>query len=274
MEQELEVVTQVYELVVNFLVQYSFQLTGAVIILIAGFIVGSWVARLLLRVQEKRNVDVTLRQFIAATARLVIIALFVIIALSKLGISITPLIAAVGGLAVGASFAIQGPVSNYGAGLVIILTRLFKVGDTITVRGCFGVVTNIELATTQLVAEDGEDIIIPNKHIVGEILRNSYANRMVEARVMLDRSADPEAASGMIRAVIADRSGVTDAPPPVVGIESFADAGIVIGYRYWAPTQRYFEIMYAVNDAIYQELRAAGLQLATQHHQVTLEREE
>jgi small conductance mechanosensitive channel len=180
MEKELEVFTQAYQLIVTFLVSYSFQLVGAMVILVAGFVVGGWVARVMLGVLEKRNVDVTLRQFIASTSRLTVIGLFVIIALSKLGFSMTPVIAALGGLAVGASFAIQGPVSNYGAGLVIILTRMFKVGDTIAVQGCSGVVTNIDLATTRLVALDGEDIIIPNKHVVGEIHRNSYANRLVE----------------------------------------------------------------------------------------------
>jgi small conductance mechanosensitive channel len=112
-----------------------------------------------------------------------VIGMFVIIAVSKLGLSITPLIAALGGLAVGASFAIQGPVSNYGTGFVIILTRMFKVGDTISVQGCFGVVKEITLATTQLVVEDGEEIVIPSKHVVGEIHRNSYANRLVEGSI-------------------------------------------------------------------------------------------
>ena len=153
MDKELELAQQAYDVVVDFVVNYSFQLVGAIIILIVGFIVGGWVARALLRLQERRNVDVTLRQFIASTVRLVVIGLFVMIAIGKLGISITPFIAALGGLAVGASFAIQGPVSNYGAGFVIILTRMFKVGDTISVQGCSGVVKNITLALTVLVAE-------------------------------------------------------------------------------------------------------------------------
>jgi small conductance mechanosensitive channel len=148
-EKELELAQQAYDVIVNFVVNYSFQLIGAVIILIAGFVIG----------------------------------MFVIIAVSKLGLSITPLIAALGGLAVGASFAIQGPVSNYGTGFVIILTRMFKVGDTISVQGCFGVVKEITLATTQLVVEDGEEIVIPNKHVVGEIHRNAYANRLVEGSI-------------------------------------------------------------------------------------------
>ncbi len=153
-------------------------------------VVANWVGRALLRVQERRHVDLTLRQFIASTARVLVIGMFVIMALSKLGISITPLIAALGGLAVGASFAIQGPVSNYGAGMVVILTRMFKIGDTINVQDCSGVVADISLSSTRLVAEDGEDIIIPNKHIVGEVLRNSYDKRLVEGRIGIDPEAD------------------------------------------------------------------------------------
>ena len=189
MKQELATVEQIYQLVVNFLVNYSFQLTGALIIISGGLIVANWTARLLLRMQERRNVDVTLRQFIACNARVLVIVMFAIIALGKIGISMTPLIAAVGGLAVGASFAIQGPISNYGAGLVLILTRMFKVGDTSAVSGCSGVVTRIERASTCLVADDGEDIIIPNQHIVGESHRNSHANRLVEGHVGIDGGA-------------------------------------------------------------------------------------
>ena len=173
MEKELEFAQQAYDVVVNFVVTYSFRLVGAVLILIAGFIIGGMVSRALLRIQERQNVDVTLRHFIASTVRLIVIGLLVMIAVGKLGISITPFTAALGGLAVGASFAIQGPVSNYGAGFVIILTRMFKVGDTISVQGCSGLVKEITLATTQLVAVDGEEIVIPSKHVVGEIHRNS-----------------------------------------------------------------------------------------------------
>ena len=270
MEQELEVFTQAYQLIVNFLVSYSFQLAGAVVILIGGFIVGSWVSRATLRVLEKRNVDVTLRQFIASTSRLAVVGLFVIIALSKLGISMTPIIAAVGGLALGASFAIQGPVSNYGAGLVIILTRMFKVGDTINVQGCSGVVTNIDLATTRLVAEDGEDIIIPNKHVVGEIHRNSYSNRLIEGRVGIDGRDDPGRASTIIQQVIASTEYLPEAPPPVIGIEAFEGAAIVLGYRFWVPSKRYFELMFAINNGIHREMVGAGIRLAVQQHAVEM----
>ncbi|MCZ6664710.1 MAG: mechanosensitive ion channel family protein [Gammaproteobacteria bacterium] len=268
MKQEIEVAQQIYELIINFLVTYSFQIAGAIVILIAGFVIGGWVSRIVLRMQERRNVDVTLRQFIASTARLAVIGLFLIIAVSKLGISITPLIAAIGGLAVGASFALQGPVSNYGAGLIIIMTRMYKVGDTINVQKCSGVVTSIDLATTHLVAEDGEDIIIPNKHIVGEIHRNSYANRLVEGRVGIDGTADPDKASAIIEKVIAPTNDLPKSPVPVIGIEAFEGAAIVLGYRFWVPTKRYFELMFTVNNGIHREMTTAGIRLAAQRHAV------
>ncbi len=263
MAQELGTLQQVIQLVTNFLVTYAFQLAGAVIILIAGMVVAGWVARALLRVQERRHVDLTLRQFIASTARVLVIGMFVIMALSKLGISITPLIAALGGLAVGASFAIQGPVSNYGAGMVVILTRMFKIGDTINVQDCSGVVADISLSSTRLVAEDGEDIIIPNKHIVGEVLRNSYDKRLVEGRIGIDPEADIPAACAAIGAVVREHTQELKAPTPLIGIEAFEDDMVVIGYRYWASSPRYFETLYAVNNAIHAALEASHIHLAS-----------
>lgn len=264
MQEELDTLQRVYALVVDFFVRYSFQVLGALLILLAGFIVARWVGNLLLRAQERRHVDVTLRQFIASVARLVVIGLFAMIALGKLGVSIAPLVAAVGGVALGAGVALQGPVSNYGAGLSIILTRMFKVGDTIEVLNCAGVVTDISLATTRLKAEDGEDIIIPNKQIVGEIHRNSYGHRIVEGCLGVAYSADPRRAAELIAAALARQPGIATTPAPQVGIDDFRETSIALGYRYWVPTTSYFETRHAVNAALYAALTEAGIDLVPQ----------
>jgi small conductance mechanosensitive channel len=269
-EQQLELVQQIYQTLVDFLVGYSFQILGAIIVVIAGFLVGRWAANALLKVQEKRNVDVTLRQFIASTVRLIVIVMFLIVALSQLGISITPLIAAIGGLAVGTSLAIQGPVSNYGAGLVIILTRMYKVGDTVSVLGCSGIVEEISLATTILQAEDGEQIVIPNKHVVGEIHRNSFANRIVEGQVGIAYSDDPERAIKVISDSIYDVPGVAHEPAPQIGIAGFGDSSINIDYRVWIPTERYFELLHDLNLHIYRALAANGITIPFPQREVTV----
>ena len=269
-EQQLELVQQIYQTLVDFLVGYSFQILGAIIVVIAGFLVGRWVSNVLLKVQEKRNVDVTLRQFIASTVRLIVVVMFLIVALSQLGISITPLIAAIGGLAVGASFAIQGPVSNYGAGLVIILTRMYKVGDTVSLLDCSGIVEEISLATTILRAEDGEQIVIPNKHVVGEVHRNSFANRIVEGQVGIAYSDDPEKAIQVISDAVYQLPGVAHEPTPQIGIAAFGDSSINIDYRVWIPTERYFELLHELNLKVYRALGANDISIPFPQREVTM----
>src|SRR4030095_8603963 len=108
---DFQTAERIYEVLIEYLVTYSFQILGALVIFGAGVLLAGWVSRLFLKLLERRQVDVTLRVFIASMVRLLLIGLAVIIALGNLGLSITPFIAAIGGLAVGASLAIQGPIS-------------------------------------------------------------------------------------------------------------------------------------------------------------------
>ncbi|MEM8768940.1 MAG: mechanosensitive ion channel family protein [Pseudomonadota bacterium] len=270
MEEQLDLVAEVYQLVINFLVNYSFQILGAVIVLLVGIVVARWIARAVLRIMERRNVDTTLREFLAALVRMLVVAVFLLAVLDRLGISVTPLVAAIGGLAVGASFAIQGPVSNYGAGLVIILTRMFKLGDTITVQGCSGQVEEISLATTILKTEDGERIVIPNKQIAGEIHTNSSEFRVVEGLVGVAYSDDPERAINVIRDALAAVEGVTQAPTPQVGIAGFGDSSVDIDYRFWVPTNRYFEVKHAANLAVFKAIGDQGLNIPFPQREVRM----
>lgn len=250
--EQLNLLNQVYELLIDLAVNWSFKLFGAMVVLCAGFVIGRWIANWLLRFMENHDVDITLRQFIASALRLVVLSMFGIIALNQLGVSITPLIAAIGGLAVGLSLALQGPVSNYGAGLVIILTRMFKVGDTVTTQGCSGLVEDISLAQTQLRAEDGELIVIPNKHIVGEIHTNSRSNRIVEGRIGIAYDANPARAVSLIEEVLAANEKVDHSVQSEVGICQFGESSIDIEYRYWTATGSYYNTVHAVNLAIFE----------------------
>lgn len=261
MEDEIELVERVYNAIVTYIVDYSFQLLGAAVVLIAGFIAARWLSNLVLKIQRRADIDETLAQFIANVVRVLIIAFVVIIVLGNLGISINPMIAAIGGAAVGLSLAIQGPVSNYGAGLVIIITRMFRIGDTITVQDCAGQVESISLANTTLIAEDGERVIIPNRHVVGEIHTNSGSNRIVAGSVGVEYAADPLDAIAVVTRAISASANTIDEPAPVVGIEEFGDSSINIGYRYWVPSGQFFQTQFAVNAAIYEALKGAQISI-------------
>ena len=257
--QELAALEKAADLVIEFLINYSFQILGALIVLTVGLKLSGWLARFVLRVCEKRSLDVTLSRFLASSTKLLIMIFVVIIAIGKFGISIAPFIAALGALAFGSSFAIQGPLSNYGAGLTLILTRPFVVGNTISVQGVSGVVEEIRLAATILTSEDGEELTIPNKHIVGEILRNSFENKIIETRVGISYQDDPERAIAVLAGVLADFPEISSDPPVQVGIEEFADSAITIGLRFWVPTRKYYSLMYQVHLGMHRALNEAGV---------------
>jgi small conductance mechanosensitive channel len=261
MQEEIKAAQKLINLVIDFFVNYSLQVIGAILVLVIGVLVARAVSSFFLRLFEKKEVDVTLSKFIAALVKGIILGFALIVAIGKFGITIAPLVAALAAMAFGASFAIQGPLSNYGAGLVIILTRPFVVGNTIKVTGVSGIVDEIKLGATILTDEDGVKITIPNKHIVGEIIHNSMENRIVEEIVGISYDSDPEKAIQVIKEALESFEEISQEPPPQIGIQEFGDSSINIGLRYWVPTHTYFKILYRVNLSVYQHLKAKNIEI-------------
>jgi len=262
MEEEIQHVGRVVDVASEFIVNYGFQFIGAILILLIGWQVARWVAALTMKLCQKVRLDITLSKFFANMAKSLVIIFVVIIALGKFGITIAPFIAALGAVAFGGTLALQGPLSNYGAGLTIVMTRPFVVGDTIQVHGVTGIVDEIRLAYTLLSTEDGEKITIPNKHIIGEIISNTYANLLVQTIIRINYNHDPQIAISIIKDILKDHPDVANEPVPLVGIENFAESGYEIGMRYWLPTKRYYELLYDVNTRIQKRLHSEGIELA------------
>lgn len=270
MQEELQNLTHFYTLIVDFFVNYSFQVIGAIIIFIIGLIIARWFSGVVLKLCQRKEIDITLSLFIASTVKLVFMAMIIIICLGKFGISVAPFIAAIGAVSLSAGLALQGVFSNYGAGFTIILTRPFVVGNTISINDITGIVEEIRLAYTVLSTEDGELITIPNKQIVGEVITNSFANKVVEASVGIAYHSDPNRAINTIRRVLSQFPEVSQEPGPQVGIQSFADSAIDIGYRYWVPTQRYFDLQYQINLAVFEAFKAEQIEIPFPQQEVTL----
>ena len=261
MEKEIESIQKFYNLIIEFFVNYSFQIIGAIIITILGVFVAKKVAIYVEKFCLSKDMDVTLTGFISATVKVIIVAGTVVIAVGKLGIAITPFVAAIGAMSLGAGLALQGLLSNFGAGISIIATRPFIVGNTINIQGVSGVVKIIKLGYTVLITEDNEEITIPNKHIVGEILVNSFEHKIVEMTVGIDYSNDPEKAISVIYEVLKKHTEISQDTKAQVGIKEFADASINIELRYWALTQQYNEIQYRVNLDIFKALKENNLSI-------------
>lgn len=261
MEEQIQTVTRLVDMGIEFGVAYGMQLLGALVVLVIGLKVAKWAGMRVMRLCELKNLDVTLARFFGNMVKVLIVVVVMIIALSNFGIDIAPLVALAGAGAFGLSFAISGPLSNYGAGLVIILTRPFVVGDTIEVRGVSGVTNEVTLSSTTLIGEDDERIIIPNRQIVGEILVNSDAHRIVESQLVIESQNDPNVAIAAIQNALSGFDGLAEGAAPQVGIHDFNFGGIVLGLRYWVPSGRYHQTRYEVNKTALAALKAQGISL-------------
>ncbi len=252
LKNEIDQVASFYQLLVDFFANYSFQLVGAFLIFLIGYFVAGKIAKVVLKLCEKHALDVTLSRFLANTTKMLIVIMVTIIALSKLGISITPFIAAIGAISLGASLAFQGLLSNYAAGFNIILIRPFVVGDTIEVQGVKGIVQEVLLAYTVIKDEDEVVITIPNKHIVGEILHNSQKDTLLEMHVGIAYHEDPISVIALIEQTLQALPCCQDLSKLQVGIDEFADSAINIGIRLWIPTLTLHQSKYQAYKAIYQ----------------------
>jgi len=261
MQEEIQTVQKLINIIMDFIVNYSFQVVGAILVLVIGVLVARAVSSFFLKLFEKKEIDITLSKFIASSIKGIILGFAFIVAIGKFGITIAPLVAALAAMAFGASFAIQGPLANYGAGLVIILTRPFVVGNTIKVSDVSGIVEEVKLGATILTDEDGVKITIPNKHIVGEIIHNSEEKKIVEEIVGISYDSDPEKAIQIIKEALEPFEEISKEPPPQIGIQEFGDSSINIGLRYWIPTNTYFKILYQVNLSVYQHLKAKNIKI-------------
>lgn len=261
LKNEIDQVSRIYNIIVEFFTNYSFQLIGAIIILIIGFIVAGKIANGVLRLCERHDLDVTLSRFLANASKMLIVVMIAIIALGKLGISVTPFIAAIGAISLGAGLALQGLLSNYAAGFNIIIIRPFVVGDTITVQGVTGLVKEVLLAYTILTDEDNVEITIPNKHIVGEVLHNSKHDSLLELSVGIDYSENPLEVVAMLEDAIGKLDIVSKARKPQIGIDAFADSSINIALRLWTPTKNLYSAKFKAYKEIYLTLDDANIKI-------------
>jgi small conductance mechanosensitive channel len=272
MESQISTIQRLIDKLIEFCVNYSFQIIGAIIILIVGFYIAKWVASLIMKLCEKKKLDVTLTMFLASLVKIIIIVFVVVLALGKFGITVTPFVAAIGALVFGATYAIHGPLSNYAGGIAIILGRPFVVGDTISVQGVNGVVQAVKLANTTLLTEDSVKVTIPNRHIVGEILWSSKKQRIIEASVGISYSDDPEKAISVISETLQAVADVVNEPAPQIGIEEFGDSSINIAYRYWVPSGKYFQTKYAVNLGVYKALKKSNITIPFPQRDVNIKK--
>ena len=252
---EVEAAKELIDIIVEFVVKYSFQVLGGIIVLSLGFLVAKIAAKFAVKFFEKHHVDVTVSKFLISILKIVIILFAGLIALGKFGITLAPFIAGLSVIGFGTSFALQGPLSNYAAGMTLVFTKPFKVGDIIEVTGVMGEVQDMTLARTEVKTVDGTKIVIPNKQIIGEIIHNYSEFKKLDITVGVSYESDMDKAIGIVKDIIDKEERIAKKPVAKVGISEFADSSINIYSRVWCKQVDYWDAMFDINKKINDAFR-------------------
>jgi small conductance mechanosensitive channel len=256
--------------VVGFLTDYGFQIVGALIILAIGLIIAWWLGRALGEWLTKKQVEPPIRMLAVRVVRLLVFALAMVQALDKLSVPIAPMLAGIGVAGVGVGLAMQGVLGNMVAGLTIIFTKPFRVGEYIEIAGVSGQVRHIELFSTMLVHSDMSRVMVPNRKIVGEVLHNYGHIRQLDLSVGVGYGTNIETALQIIRAILAANPRVLRDPAPMVGIVALSDFSIQFSVKPWTNVADFVPAQLEIYEAILNQFRANKIEIPFPQREVRL----
>ncbi len=257
-------------LIVDLVIRYGFQVLGAVAILAAGYILARWAGTLVERRLQGRAMEPPMRALIVRVLRVVVFVFALVIALDKFGFQVAPLVAGIGVAGLGVGIAVQGVLSNIVAGLTIIFTKPFRVGEYIELAGVHGEVINIGLPSTTLLHADRSIVVIPNRKIVGEILHNFGTIRQIHLTATVPHATDLSAVLGVTRDAVTRNTRVLKDPAPAIGIEAITDAGVRIGAGPWVRGADVGAVDGELYWALIEAFRARGIGVGLPNREVRL----
>ena len=260
MENQLALLDQAKSSLVDLAIKFGPKVVVAVIIVIAGVYAGRALGRMFDQSLSRLKLDPPVRILLVRMLRLLVLALFLIMALQNLGVELLPLIAGLGVAGAGIALAMQGVLGNVVAGLTIIFTRPFRVGEYISIVGVEGQVEAIDLFVTRLSHADRSVVVVPNRKLVGEILHNYGQIRQLNLSVGIGRARDVDGALAAVQATVNANAAVLKEPAPVIGVTKLGSGAITIAVAPWVKVDDYASAGGDINRAIVAKFVERGIQ--------------
>jgi len=251
------------DLISQYLVPWVIKIVAAILI----YVIGRWVAKLVVKsvvkLMEKSKVDESLRKFVGNIVGAVLTVFILIAAIEQLGVDTTSIMAifAAAGLAVG--LALKDSLSNFSAGVMLILFKPFKLGDLITAGGSTGVVEEIQIFNTIMRTGDNQEIIIPNGHIYGGSIINISARdtRRIDLVIGIGYDDNIGQAKQLIEDIIAKNSLILSDPAPTIMVLELGDSCINIAVRPWVKTADYWVVRAEMLQTIKETFDEQGISI-------------
>src|ERR1700722_306075 len=270
MNNQLDPLAHAKDTLVDLAIRFGPKLLVAILIMTVGIVVAGWVARVADRGLNRLDLEPPVRQLLTRVTRVVVVVLFAIMALQNLGVELVPLIAGLGVAGAGIALATQGVLSNMVAGLTIIFTKPYRVGEYIAIAGVEGQVEAITLFNTALMHPDRSRIIVPNRKVVGEILHNYGRIRQSEIQVGIAYESNLPLALAAIRDLVRANPRVLSEPTPVIQVVALADSAVQIAIKPWVAVADYGAIAGELNVSLVEELRQRGIGIPYPQREVRL----
>ena len=254
-------ITRYWDYFTTVLIEYSPRLISAAIIFVVGWTVIKLIKKLIMRIMVKREMEPTLSKFLADILIWTLKILLFVTVISRLGVENSSFVAIIGaaGLAVGLS--LQGSLSNFAGGVLIIMFKPFKVGDFIEAQGVMGTVKQIQIFVTQLSTVDNQIIFVPNGVLSnGTIINYTYATtRRADLTIGISYSSNIKRAKEIAMEVMEKHPMVLKDPAPIVLVKDLAESSINLAVRPWAELPDFFEMRSDVLEQIKNEFDANGI---------------
>ena len=234
---------------------------------IAIYVFGSWIAKFLkkvsLRLMTKAKVDSTLVTFLGHVIYVALMVFVILAALGQLGIQTTSFIAVIGAAGLAVGLALQGSLSNFAAGVLMIIFRPFKVGDLIDGAGVLGIVEEIQIFTTQLVTPDNRAVIVPNSKLTSDNIINYTAKskRRIDLVFGVSYSDNIDKVKEVISDVLSQDSRILENPSPTIGLLEMADSSINFAVRPWVKPADYWGVYFDINEKMKKRFDAEGISI-------------
>lgn len=247
----------------SLIIQYAVNLTAALITLIIGWLFARLVTNGFARVMRVRHIDPTITDFISNMVKYAILAFVVIAALSRIGVQTASFVAVIGAAGLAVGLALQGSLSNFAAGVLIIMFRPIKAGEYVEISGVGGTVQTVQIFTTVLTSADNKMIIVPNGSILnGTIVNYSrMPDRRVDMTFGISYDSDLKRAKEILQELIQTDPRVLKDRDVTVAVAALADSSVNLVARAWVHNSNYWGLFYDVQEKVKLAFDEAGIDI-------------
>ncbi len=263
MEQTLSKANQLWATLQELAVQYGMRIIGAIVILIVGLWLSKKISKAVTKILRKNNVDETLIRFLSSVTYIGLVVFVILATISEVGIETTSIVAILGAASFAIGLALQGSLSNFAAGVMLIVFHPFKVGEYIEAAGVKGTVEEIGVFVTRLLTPDNKVIYVPNSKLFGDVITN-YSEREIRRVDMvfgISYTDDIDKAKKIISDVLGSHPKVLKDPEPMIVVSELADSSVNFAVRPWVKTEDYWTVFFEITETIKKRFDAEGISI-------------